>query len=301
VILAARPSLTLTAVVNGFKLPVHIYTTAGEHVYQEKIPGAVLREQLEITFQTDDVLRPPPPDTRALGVFVPFDGWFPLMIAWIGSVPKIEWFSTLDDSARGQLPWSLDGGPANKSGFRSRKTNMRRHLLFLGLLAARNLQSQTPPSPQPPFTAKEAELGKQLNATSLELFCWTIITGISPAEPLPWNKRPERRWWLDSPKLHIWSTAARFPAEFLPPVPGAGGTPAGQGVAGVNQHPRVKVDRALFEGDVIKVGPLTVTAYLAPGHSPSSTSWLYTVRDGGKNYRVFEFCCWEYPHDIRPE
>jgi hypothetical protein len=41
-----------------------------------------------------------------------------------------------------------------------------------------------------------------------------------------------------------------------------------------------------------------VTAYLAPGHSLSSTSWLYTVRDGGKNYRVFEFCCWEYPDDI---
>jgi hypothetical protein len=81
VILAARPSLTLTAAVNGFKLPFHIYTTAGEHVYQEKIPAAALREQLEITFQTDDVLRPPPPDTRALGVFVPFDGWFPLTIA----------------------------------------------------------------------------------------------------------------------------------------------------------------------------------------------------------------------------
>jgi hypothetical protein len=49
---------------------------------------------------------------------------------------------------------------------------------------------------------------------------------------------------------------------------------------------------------VINVGPLAVTAYLAPGHSPSSTSWLYTVREGGTNYRVFEFCCWEYPDDL---
>jgi len=81
VILAARPSVTLTAVINGFKLPAHTYATAGEHVYQEKIPRAALHEQLEITFQTDDVLRPPSPDTRALGVFVPFDGWFPLTIA----------------------------------------------------------------------------------------------------------------------------------------------------------------------------------------------------------------------------
>ena len=80
-ILAARPSLTLAAGVNGYILPAHIYTTAGEHAYQEKIPQAAVREQLEITFETDDVLWPPPPDPRALGVFVPFDAWFPLTIA----------------------------------------------------------------------------------------------------------------------------------------------------------------------------------------------------------------------------
>ena len=68
--------------------------------------------------------------------------------------------------------------------------------------------------------------------------------------------------------------------------------------AGTQQYPPVKVDRALFDGDVINVGPLKVTAYLAPGHSPSPTSWLYTVRDSGKDYRVLEFCCWEYPDDI---
>jgi hypothetical protein len=81
VILAARPSVTLTAAINGFKLPAHTYTTAGEQVYQEKIPQGALRDQLDIEFETDDVLRPPPPDSRALGVFVPFDGWFPLTIA----------------------------------------------------------------------------------------------------------------------------------------------------------------------------------------------------------------------------
>ena len=66
---------------------------------------------------------------------------------------------------------------------------------------------------------------------------------------------------------------------------------------GIQDYPPFKVDRALFDGDVLKVGPLTVTAYLAPGHSPSSTSWSYTVRDGGKEYRVLEFCCWEFPED----
>ena len=67
---------------------------------------------------------------------------------------------------------------------------------------------------------------------------------------------------------------------------------------GTNQYPPVKVDRALFDGDVVKVGPLSFTAYLMPGHSPSSTSFLYTVRDAGRDYRVFEFCCWEYPDDL---
>ena len=81
VVLATRPSVTLGASVNGYPLPPHTYTTSGEHIYQEKIPQAAVREKLEITFETDDVLRPPLPDTRALGVFVPFDAWFPLTIA----------------------------------------------------------------------------------------------------------------------------------------------------------------------------------------------------------------------------
>ena len=58
------------------------------------------------------------------------------------------------------------------------------------------------------------------------------------------------------------------------------------------------MNRALFDGDVVKVGPLSFTAYLMPGHSASSTSFLYTVHDSGKDYRVFEFCCWEYPDDL---
>ena len=97
-----------------------------------------------------------------------------------------------------------------------------------------------------------------------------------------------------------------------PPAPNIGGRGPGQGGAGGPAAqgkqagrggggggvPPVKVDRALYDGDVIKVGPLSVTAYLAPGHSPSSTSWLFNVKEGGHNYRVFEFCCWEYPEDI---
>jgi len=72
-----------------------------------------------------------------------------------------------------------------------------------------------------------------------------------------------------------------------PPPAGGGGT-----------YPPVHVDRALFDGDVVTVGPLKFTAYLAPGHAASPTSFLYTVKDGEHEYRVFEFCCWEYPDDL---
>lgn len=81
-VLAERPSVTLSASVNGYALPVHRYSDVGEHAYQEKIPpGAMTGDTIQVVFQTDDVLRPPAPDTRELGVFVPFDAWFPLIVA----------------------------------------------------------------------------------------------------------------------------------------------------------------------------------------------------------------------------
>src|ERR1051326_1290009 len=87
------------------------------------------------------------------------------------------------------------------------------------------------------------------------------------------------------------------PAIPAPPNPAAanarGGAPAGP-----RRYPPAHVDRALFDGDVVKVGPLSVTIYLVPGHSPSSTTFAYTVRDGGRDYKVVEFCCWEYPENL---
>jgi metallo-beta-lactamase class B len=64
--------------------------------------------------------------------------------------------------------------------------------------------------------------------------------------------------------------------------------PAGAGGFNGNNFKPVKVDRALFDGDQIKVGPLTVTAYHTPGHSPGGMAWFYTVREGGRDYRVFQ-------------
>ena len=62
---------------------------------------------------------------------------------------------------------------------------MHRAPLVLGLMVAIPcviLQAQTASAPYPPFTAKQAELGKQLVATSLEIR--KQITDMSaPAEP----------------------------------------------------------------------------------------------------------------------
>lgn len=62
-------------------------------------------------------------------------------------------------------------------------------------------------------------------------------------------------------------------------------------------QPPVKVDRALYDGDVVTVGPLKVSVFLTPGHSPASSSWVFSVRDGMRTRRVVEFCCWELPDD----
>ncbi len=64
--------------------------------------------------------------------------------------------------------------------------------------------------------------------------------------------------------------------------------PAGAGGFTGNNFRPLKVDRALFDGDQIKVGPLTVTAYHVPGHSPGGMAWFYTVREGNRDYRVFQ-------------
>jgi metallo-beta-lactamase class B len=85
---------------------------------------------------------------------------------------------------------------------------------------------------------------------------------------------------------------------FNPPAIPVTPTAGGRGGRGPRHYPPVKVDRALFDGDVVKVGPLAVTVYLIPGHSPSPATFAYTVKDNGRNYKVVEFCCWEYPEDL---
>jgi len=225
------------------------------------------------------------------------------------------------------------------------------------------LQAQTQHAPYAPFTAKQAELGKELAAKSLEVRK-QITDGAGPAEPFKImgnlyfvGVANGEVFLLTSLQGHILmgagsassaeavqkniesmgfkvtdikaillnhnhgdqSGGAAYLKEksgapvmagfgeipymehgmFNPPAiprPPQEGKAGGRG--GPPGYPPVKVDRALFDGDVVKVGPLSVTTYLIPGHSPSSTTFAYTVRDGGRDYKVVEFCCWEYPDDL---
>ncbi|HTR37574.1 MAG TPA: MBL fold metallo-hydrolase [Bryobacteraceae bacterium] len=247
---------------------------------------------------------------------------------------------------------------------------MKRNLWLIGSLVCVScgiLQAQTTSAPYPPFTPKEAELGKQLVAKSLELR--KQITDMSaPADPFKiignlyfvgvangeaylltspqgdilmgaamdsTSERVEKNieslgfkmsdikvillnhnhgdqsggaaYLKEKSGAQVMAAFAEIPflehGMFNPPAipvpPTEQNGKAGQGARrGPPHYPPVKVDRALFNGDVVKVGPLSVTAYLIPGHSPASTTFAYTVRDHGRNYKVVEFCCWEYPADL---
>ncbi len=241
-----------------------------------------------------------------------------------------------------------------------------RRKVFVGVLVSilcSAIQAQAQHAPYAPFTAKQAELGKELAAKSLEIRK-QITDGAGPAEPFKImgnlyfvGVANGEVFLLTSPQGHILmgagsassaeavqkniesmgfkmtdikaillnhnhgdqsggaaylkeKTGAPVMAGFAeipymahgmfnppaiprPPQEGRGG-----GRGGPPGYPPVKVDRALFDGDVVKVGPLSVTTYLIPGHSPSPTTFAYTVRDGGRDYKVVEFCCWEYPDDL---
>jgi len=211
-------------------------------------------------------------------------------------------------------------------------------------------------SPKAPFTAQDAEAGRKLVATSLELRAQIKDTA-APAEPFKIlgnlyfvGSANGESYLLTSPQGHI-LMGAGFEAAVdrtqqnieslgfkvtdikaillnhghvdqsgaaaelrkrtgAPVMAGFAEAPylergihaqspfAPPGGRGGPRYPAVTVDRALFDGEVVQVGPLRVTIYLSPGHSPSSTSFFYTVRDGGRDYRVLEFCCWEYPDDL---
>ena len=50
--------------------------------------------------------------------------------------------------------------------------------------------------------------------------------------------------------------------------------------------PPVQVDRVLRSGDIVRLGDVVLEAHNTPGHTRGSTTWVTTLFDGGKAYRV---------------
>ena len=52
---------------------------------------------------------------------------------------------------------------------------------------------------------------------------------------------------------------------------------------GGKDHP---IDRTLHDGEQVKLGDMTLTALLTPGHTNGCTSWTMKVQEGGRTYDV---------------
>jgi metallo-beta-lactamase class B len=51
-------------------------------------------------------------------------------------------------------------------------------------------------------------------------------------------------------------------------------------------QPPVKVDRVLHDGDTVSLGEITLTAHHTGGHTKGATTWVTTLSEGGKTYKV---------------
>ena len=71
-------------------------------------------------------------------------------------------------------------------------------------------------------------------------------------------------------------------------VASAGDAPALR--AGGADMPPVTVDRVIGDGESVKLGDMTVTAIVTPGHTKGCTTWTMTAMDQGKPRRVVFYC-----------
>ena len=92
------------------------------------------------------------------------------------------------------------------------------------------------------------------------------------------------------PGQHNGSPIPNFP----PPLPGL----KGGGGGGRPAYPHAKVGRALFGGDVIKVGPRSVTAYWRQDTARRRRAAAIQCETAAAITESLKFSCCEYPDDI---
>jgi metallo-beta-lactamase class B len=49
-----------------------------------------------------------------------------------------------------------------------------------------------------------------------------------------------------------------------------------------NEFPRVTKVRVVKDGEVLTVGPISITAHMTPGHTPGSTTWTWKSCEGAR-------------------
>ena len=59
--------------------------------------------------------------------------------------------------------------------------------------------------------------------------------------------------------------------------------------------PAVKVDRVIADGETVKVGGVSLTAVLTPGHTKGCTTWTTPVTESGKTQHVVFYCSTTVP------
>ncbi len=64
------------------------------------------------------------------------------------------------------------------------------------------------------------------------------------------------------------------------------------------RYPAARVDYRLTDGEIIRLGPIELTAHMTPGHTPGCTTWSFIVRDGGRDLRVVHRCSLTLPPSL---
>jgi metallo-beta-lactamase class B len=59
---------------------------------------------------------------------------------------------------------------------------------------------------------------------------------------------------------------------------------------GITGYPAARVDHRFKDGDMVRVGPIALTAHITGGHTRGCTSWSFKVRDGDRDLDVVSAC-----------